>query len=314
MTTLADLVTVRRWIAWCNERRGGKLTKVPYCAVGRQAESNNPETWLAHDAAVPVSEAVVNGLGGGLGIMLGGFEGVWLGGIDLDTCRDPSSGAIEPWATEVIYRFATYAEVSPSGSGVKLFFDVDAADVREMRRIMRTEHGRQFKRRGNGVDHPPAIELYISNRYFAVTWHALDDALDLRTVPLADLLWLIEDVAPRFVGKKPGRRGRYDDSRSAKAFRLGAQLRREGKSFDEMCKALHELPDTAEWYREKGDGRQLRRIWDRAAPAAEWLSRCQTNDKGMPLANLANALTGLREAPGLQGLLPMTKCSVPPCW
>jgi hypothetical protein len=43
MTTLADLVTVRRWIAWCNERRGGKLTKVPYCAVGRQAESNNPE-------------------------------------------------------------------------------------------------------------------------------------------------------------------------------------------------------------------------------------------------------------------------------
>ena len=40
-------------------------------------------------------------------------------GIDLDACVDAK--LIKPWAIEVLDRFDTYAEVSPSGKGIKLF-------------------------------------------------------------------------------------------------------------------------------------------------------------------------------------------------
>jgi hypothetical protein len=78
---------------------------------------------------------------------------------------------------------------------------IDPADVPELRTIMGTEHGRQWKR-SNGSDHPPAIELYISNRYFTVTGEGLEDSpTELRTVPLSDLQWLIETAGPKLVGK-----------------------------------------------------------------------------------------------------------------
>jgi len=42
-------------------------------------------------------------------------------GLDLDSCIDPQTG-IADWANEIITRFNTYGEISPSGKGVKLFF------------------------------------------------------------------------------------------------------------------------------------------------------------------------------------------------
>ena len=52
--------------------------------------------------------------------------------------------------------------------GVKVFFTINPSDLPALRRAMGTDHGRQFKRESSG-GHPPAIELYLSNRYFAVT-------------------------------------------------------------------------------------------------------------------------------------------------
>lgn len=39
--------------------------------------------------------------------------------FDLDECRDPETGEVEPWATEVVVSLDTYAEVSPSGEGIR---------------------------------------------------------------------------------------------------------------------------------------------------------------------------------------------------
>src|ERR1039457_6223222 len=39
---------------------------------------------------------------------------------DLDHCRDPQTGEIEPWALAIISRLNSYSEVSPSGSGVHI--------------------------------------------------------------------------------------------------------------------------------------------------------------------------------------------------
>jgi predicted P-loop ATPase len=69
-----------------------------------------------------------------------------------------------------------------------------------------------------------------------------------------------------------------------------------------MVEALRMDPETADWCREKGNangGRELQRIWDKAAPH-HWLIHCQRNSEGNPRSNLANAMVALREAPELQ--------------
>ena len=151
---------------------------------------------------------------------------------------------------------------------MKAFFTIDEDDVTPLREMMGTQHGRQFKR-ANGASHPPAIELYISNRYFAVTWERVESApTELRTVELHDLRWLIEQAGPALAAKTSGGK---DGSRSAVAFRKGAALRQSGATYEEMCEALRVDPETAEWYREKGEAnnqRELRRIWDKAEASA----------------------------------------------
>ncbi len=84
---------------------------------------------------------------------------------------------------------------------MKAFFQVDPADISELRAFMGAQHGRAWKR-ANGAEHPPAIELHISNCYFAVTWQRLEDfPPELRVVPLETLQWLIEQAGPAFAGK-----------------------------------------------------------------------------------------------------------------
>jgi hypothetical protein len=223
-----------------------------------------------------------------------------LAGIDLDTCRDPATGHVEPWAQEVLDRLSTYSEVSPSGTGIKAFLLIDPADIEALRAIMHTQHGRQFKR-SNGSAHPPAIELYVSNRYFAVTWQAYDDTPnELRLVPLRDLRWLVEEVGPAFAGKA-GSGGASDNtvlarlnqaaahnkavntairnaatmkggSRSEGALGLGSALKRAGWSYVDMRAALLACPATREWATEaQAEGeRQFKRIWDKAAAPEAW--------------------------------------------
>jgi putative DNA primase/helicase len=269
------------WVAWRGEPNPGKVpTKIPYRGIGRKAASNAPKTWLTFAQAEAVAGAAgflgEHGLGGGVGIMLGPVAG--LIGVDLDTCRDPETGEIEPWAAEVIERLGSYAEVSPSRTGVKIF--ALAADLPAMQALLGGQTGREFKR--CGAAHPPGIEVYIDRRYFTVTAWRLGDA-ELRSITIADFRWLIEEAGPRIAGKadKAGR----DESRSAVAFRLGAALRRQGKTFEEMVAALRADPETAEWVEEKGDAngqRELHRIWERADPHT--LSYFALTEDGVALA------------------------------
>jgi putative DNA primase/helicase len=249
-----------------------------------QAKADEPRTWGTRSEAEARAAQLPRPYGsGGVGIELcelhGLNDGISIGGVDLDTCRDPGSGQIEKWATEVIDRFASYTEVSPSGAGVKVIFTYasnDLAMLRDMRLIepgngttRKPGYGRQFKR-ANGSDHPPAIELYLGNRYFAVTDLRLPSTTDeIRPVPMEGLVWLLREAGPAFVStvkKAPHANGK-DQSRSAIAFARGAALRRQGKSFEEMCDTLRADPATSGWVADKGlaaGGRELQRIWDRA--------------------------------------------------
>ncbi|WP_431282754.1 phage/plasmid primase, P4 family [Humitalea sp. 24SJ18S-53] len=276
--TLADLADAPRWVAWQVEGRGpkGKPTKVPYAPDGRKGKADDPATWGTREAAKSCADRLPKPFGdGGVGIELGDHDGLAVGGIDLDTCR-AETGDWAPWALAVIDRFQTYAEVSPSGTGAKLFFTYDPEDLPPLRRIMGSETGRQFKRAG-ASEHPPGIEMYIAGRYFAVTDDRLPGSPEaLRQVPMADLRWLIEEAGPAMAAKpakassifpKGARSQSADQSRSALAMSMGAAVKRDGGTYEDLKQALDGDPRTADWLAEKGTAsgeRELRRIWDRA--------------------------------------------------
>ena len=60
-----------------------------------------------------MSWAATNGADG-VGLMFSQIDDAIVGGIDLDGCRDPDTETIESSAQEVIDRFRTYTETSPS--------------------------------------------------------------------------------------------------------------------------------------------------------------------------------------------------------
>lgn len=138
------------FVLWRSETREGKATKVPYQANGRHAKSNDPATWTSFPEA---SKALNNGGNfDGIGFVLSPQDNFT--GIDLDKCRDPQTGAIEPWAQNIIKGINSYTEVSPSGTGIRIF--VKDAQL--------PEHGRK---RGK-------IEIYESGRYLTLTGHRVE--------------------------------------------------------------------------------------------------------------------------------------------
>ena len=284
--TMQSLAAAPCWVAWQTQNRDngptGKPTKVPYSPSGGKALADTPSTWGVRMAAETRAAVLPKPYGsGGVGLEFFAHPEGWsLGGVDLDSCRDPETGVLEPWAAAVVDTFATYAEVSPSGSGVKLFFAYTTADLPRMRGVMGdAKHGKAFKRAGG--EHPPAIELHLTNRFFAVTDQRLDGSpVEFRHVDTGVLLDLLQVTGLEFAANgadkvqqmraNGGGRAASDHSRSAVALRRGKELRRAGASFDEMVAAMLADAVTADWTRDKGvpnGQRELRRIWEKAGTA-----------------------------------------------
>lgn len=149
-----ELTTLDQWACWQWQRRDGKWTKIPVSAVtGIQAKSNDPDTWSSFEAAAEYMER--RSLSGnplsGVGFMFHPADG--FAGVDLDDCRELETGVVAEWAREIVSAFNSYAEVSPSGTGIKVF--------------VRGELPPGRKRRGS-------IELYDRGRFFATTGHRLE--------------------------------------------------------------------------------------------------------------------------------------------
>ena len=98
-------------------------------------------------------------------------EDTHLVGIDLDSCIG-EPGKITDWAQNILDLLCSYAETSPSGTGIKLFLQIRSGDVRPLLQdIGVPDHQYGCKRTidAGGQKHGPAIELYVSHRYFTVT-------------------------------------------------------------------------------------------------------------------------------------------------
>ena len=325
--TLAELAAAPRWVAWQIELPPGrtKTTKVAYDPVkggNAKAHDNKPETWGTRSQAEMRANMLQRPYdAGGIGLELGNLgDGRILAGIDLDTCRD-AAGTFTQSALEVMERFASYTEISPSSHGAKILFLADPADLTALGHLLTNLGAKVFTRRGS--DHPPSIEFYSGNRYFALMErHVAATPTEIRPVSKDTLQWLLQVAGPALSGKPAGAKssrrvqevkhqgsqecdptGR-DNSRSALGMRKGAQLRRKGKSYDQMAQEMRLDPEVAAWVVEKGNangGRELRRIWDKAGEDA-WKDGWQVNEADRPRSNLANAMRALRCAREMDAL------------
>lgn len=156
----------RQWVVWRYEwaEDRGDWAKIPHNPkTGRNAKPNDPSTWCDFD---PAWRAYQTGQWAGVGYVFTDDDPFV--GVDLDDCRNPETGVVEPWAASILAEFATYAEISPSGTGFKAIC-LGTLPV-------------TGKRQGN-------IEVYRSGRYFALTGRVwlYDTIADAQ--PALDALW-----------------------------------------------------------------------------------------------------------------------------
>ena len=141
-----ELKVCPQCVNWKYARAGAKWTKHPYDPrSGRKASSTNLLTWSPFDEVLRAYEV---GDYDGVGFVF--CTGDPYAGVDLDGCRDPETGEIEPWASEIIGCLDSYTEVSPSGKGVHV--------------IVRGKLPTPVKRR--------RVEMYAAERYFTFTGQA----------------------------------------------------------------------------------------------------------------------------------------------
>ena len=113
---LVHLTEIKAWVIWRKEIRNDKPTKPPRQVQPphHNASSGDPTTWSTYEKAASVVSVLRPWQGIGFNLM-----GSSIIGIDLDKCVD-DEGHIAAWAWEIIERCASYAEISPSGTGVRI--------------------------------------------------------------------------------------------------------------------------------------------------------------------------------------------------
>ncbi len=121
-----ELRALRQWVGWRYIFRGdGKRTKFPVSPVtGRGADSTDSAHWGTLADALELLDRE-------------NCEGISFAfapddpycGIDLDDVIDPDTGEADPDALAVVDRFASYAELSPSRTGIHIILRGSLADL-----------------------------------------------------------------------------------------------------------------------------------------------------------------------------------------
>jgi putative DNA primase/helicase len=140
----ADLQAIPRWLHWQSRVVNGRQTKVPVDPINRAPiDATNPASFTTFDDAVASCP-----IDCGLGLAL---TGDGLVGVDVDGCID-DLGALDPDVAAIVFGFGSYAEVSPSGRGIRVF--------------VRGELPPRGRRRG-------MFEIYDRGRFLTVTGNHL---------------------------------------------------------------------------------------------------------------------------------------------
>jgi KaiC/GvpD/RAD55 family RecA-like ATPase len=167
-----------QWVNWKAIFRDGREVKLPIRPDRTPASSTDPSTWCRFD------QLATDGVSG-IGFVFS-LDDPYIG-IDLDGCRDPKTGQLESWAVETIAKMATYAEVSPSKSGVKLIGTTGETWTHQNKASVGSP-GHGGKSAG--------VEVYDRGRYFALTGKVLPGYESIADVT-ESLAWLAERFSMR---------------------------------------------------------------------------------------------------------------------
>lgn len=147
------LIERSQWVVWKAEHG----TKVPYDAkTGTTAQSNDPTTWADYATVVAVATSYA-----GIGYVFSADDPYT--GIDLDDCL--VNGQVLPWAEQVLLALHSYAEISPSGTGIKVWVEGTTPTSAKPKK-------EKIPADIIPTDAPGTIEIYSERRFFTVTgWH-----------------------------------------------------------------------------------------------------------------------------------------------
>ena len=222
-----ELAELDRWVAWKYEVKGnGKPAKVPYNAkTGERASVSKPEDWCSFMDAV---EAARDSQYSGLGFVFVAEDDIC--GVDIDHCRT-ENGILTQEAVQIVRAIGSYAEVSPSGNGIKIF----------CRGRVALETGRRCK-----IDDRQNLELYTSGRYFTFTGQGLPNI----ATHLQDASTALENVVSRYLDTKQPQPSRRAGKRPANAVQRAERYAEtmapaisgedgHGRTFHFCCKILN---------------------------------------------------------------------------
>lgn len=157
-----ELKQRRQWCLWRFQLdKNSRTTKVPYQPSGKMCNVTDPDQWVAFEDA---AAAYANGGYDGFGFCFSGNE---VCGIDLDSCRNSDDGTLQPWAAEILNSVPSYAEISPSGYGVKLFALGELNHIEGKRKKFRHD-----KLTGTNPNKRPEAEFFKQG-YFCITGNVL---------------------------------------------------------------------------------------------------------------------------------------------
>jgi putative DNA primase/helicase len=169
--TLDELKQQRRWAL--------HKDKEPFQTNGHRASSTDSSTWTTWLELQPFVSQY-----SGVGIMLGNP----LGGADLDHCV--KDGKILPWAQDVITRLASYTEISPSGTGIRI--------------LVTGTHGHDKGRKLKWRETEEAAEVYDNVRFLTFTGnHVAGTPEDIRPRS-TELEWLWSQIDAKKCPPSPG--------------------------------------------------------------------------------------------------------------
>jgi putative DNA primase/helicase len=205
-----------RWVAW--RALGDK--KPPVGDDGRPAQRwTAPPEWLDYEKAAERAGLYPNS---GVGIILGKN----ISGIDMDNCLDPVTHRLHPFADMILFEQAVgcYAEVSPSGTGIKIFGRSQLPGI-------------ELHFKGDGA--PTLTKTFPPDHsFFAITGDCIN------TEALGDLTAVLRFwcAAPREETKTASLPEVVDQGgRNNTLFREGCRLRRLGYEESEILGALRAI-------------------------------------------------------------------------
>ena len=175
-----ELAALPQWVGWKygTLRPSGRREKYPIDpSTGTKAKTNDPTTWGTHEEAIRCAiERDLDGIG-----FVPTREDD-LVGIDFDNCINAKTSEITQWALNAIEVFDSYTEISPSGTGIRIFVLGELPEKNE---------------RDGGVRRGP-VEMYDQGQYLTFTGNVYDSCIPIKRRQRA-----LERLYARITSKNP---------------------------------------------------------------------------------------------------------------